>query len=184
MNLDKVLKEINLDGERIKYVKVSKDYIEDYLKMVNNPVVSQYITLKDRVFTYEDEEKWIQEKLNNKALIFTMLDKNTNEFIGNIELMHLNIKNVELGICITEDEQNKHYGYEALKSVIKYAFEKLNLEEVLLSYYSNNLKGKHLYEKLGFEVYQIDKNVGQKNGYKIDDIYMKLTRSKYKRLTK
>ena len=104
MNLDKILNELNLDSERIKYVKVSKEYIEEYLKMVNNPVVSQYITLKDRVFTYEDEEKWIQEKLNNKALIFTMVDKKTNKFIGNIELMHLNIKNVELGICITEDD--------------------------------------------------------------------------------
>ena len=167
-----------------KYVKVSKEYITDYLKMVNNPVVSQYISLKERTFTYADEEMWVDEKLNNKALIFTMVDKFTNEFIGNIEFMHLNAKNAELGICITEDEQNKHYGYEALSKAIKLAFEKLNLEEVLLSYFSNNLRGKHLYEKLGFAVYQIDKNVGLKNGEQIDDIYMKLTKSKYAKLKK
>ena len=50
MNLDKILNELNLDTERIRYVKVSKEYIEDYLKMVNNPIVSQYIALKDRTF--------------------------------------------------------------------------------------------------------------------------------------
>ncbi len=169
------LQDIVLDSKRIKYVNISKNYLEDYIEMVNNPEVNQYITLKNRTITYEDEEK-----LNNRDLIFTMVDKLTNEFIGNIELKDLNEKNVEVGICITLEWQNKHYGYEALKTLLKYAFEVLNLEEVLLSFYSHNLRGKHLYEKLGFEVYQVDKNCGVKNGQIIDDIYMKITRDNYK----
>ena len=55
----------------------------------------------------------VKEKLNEDATIFSMIEKETNEYIGNVEIMKI-IENVgEIGITITPLKQNKHYGQEA-----------------------------------------------------------------------
>ena len=41
--------------------------------MVNNHEVSKFISLKNRSFTYEDEIKWVENKLNNNNVIFSMI---------------------------------------------------------------------------------------------------------------
>ena len=81
-------KNIIFESNKINYVKVSIEFINDYLKMVNNPEISKFISTKDKKYTYEDELCWINKKLEEKAFVFSMIDKNTNKFIGHIELIN------------------------------------------------------------------------------------------------
>ena len=110
-------------SNNINFINISNDLIDDYLNMVNNSDVSKYITLKRRIFTNDDEVNWIKDKINNNSIIFSMLEKSTNEFIGNIELMKIENGIGEIAICITNDKQGKHYGSEAIKRFIRYCFE-------------------------------------------------------------
>ena len=64
---------IIFESNNIYFVKVSLDLIDDYLKMVNNHEVSKFISLKSRSFTYEDEIKWVENKLNNNNVVFSMI---------------------------------------------------------------------------------------------------------------
>lgn len=170
-----IIKEnIIFESDNINFINISKDLINDYLKMVNNLEVSQFISLKNRLFTYDDEIKWIEEKLNNKKIIFSMIEKGTNSFIGNIELLEINNRVGELAICVTPSMQNKHYGSESIIRFIKYCFEELKLKNIELSVYSHNEKAINLYKKLGFVEYKRDVNIGIYNDKNIDDIYMKL----------
>ena len=79
-----------------------------------------------------------------------MIEKNTGDFIGNIEIMKINNNIGELGIAITPKKQNKHYGTESIKTLLKYAFEELGLDGMDLNVYTTNSKAIHCYEKIGF----------------------------------
>lgn len=46
---------IVFESDRINFVKVSKEFANDYLKMINDEDVSKYISLKERNLTLEDE---------------------------------------------------------------------------------------------------------------------------------
>ena len=95
-----------------------------------------------------------------------MIEKETNEFIGNIEIMHINNNIGEIGIAITPSKQNKHFGQEAIKRLIDYALKDLKLDGLELNVYSFNPRGIKCYENVGFII------DGQ--GKTEDDIHMSL----------
>ena len=45
------------ESKNICFININKALVNDYLEMVNNPEVSKYISLKNRIFTYDDELK-------------------------------------------------------------------------------------------------------------------------------
>lgn len=163
-----------LESERIYYVKVSDELIDDYLIMINDPDVSKFIQKNPRVFSYEEEQKWVMEQLEKENIIFSMIEKQTGEFIGNIEITDIKNNIGELGISITSKKQNKHYGTEAMKTIIEYGFNSLKLDGFILNVYSNNPRAIHCYKNLGFMEYGIYKNTKQIGEEQIDSIQMKL----------
>ena len=66
----------------------------------------------------------------------------------------MNIENnkAELGICITRDKQDKHYGKEAMDRIVKYCYEELKLDEVYLNVHSDNPRAIKCYENCGFKI--------------------------------
>ena len=168
--------DVVFESDNIYYINVNKKYIYDYLEMVNNPEVSKYISLKKRLFTYDDELEWIENKLLNKITVFSMIEKISGKFIGNIELLEINNNIGELAICITPAMQNKHYGMESITRFIKYCLEELKLYNVELSVYSHNEKAINLYKKLGFIEYKRESNIGIYDNKNVDDIYMNYTK--------
>jgi len=163
---------IVFESDNILYVKLSESLIDDYLKMVNDPNVAKMISKKNHIYTYEQELEWIKENLNKNACIFSMIEKNTNEYIGNIEIMHINNNIGEIGICITANKQDKHYGTESMKRIIEYGYNELNLDAFELNVYSTNPRAIRCYENVGFV------NIGI--GKTEDDIHMMLKNTKKK----
>lgn len=57
-----------------------------------------------------------------------------------------------MGIYIgSEEDRGKGYGEEAVKLLLTYAFEYLNLNNIMLGLWSFNEQAKHCYEKAGFK---------------------------------
>ena len=65
--------------------------------------------------------------------------------------------------------QDKHYGTEGLTRLIEYIQNDLKFDNIELEVFSNNLRGIHLYNKLGFKEYKREK-IENKD---IEDIYMR-----------
>lgn len=160
--------EIVFESENIYYVKLDEKLVNDYLKMVNDPNVANKISHKTRTYTYEQELNWLKSKLEENALCFSMLEKSTGEYIGNIEIMKIENNIGELGISITASKQDKHYGTESIKALLKYSYEILNLDGMELNVYATNPKAIHCYEKVGF----IKDGIGKTE----EDIHMKISR--------
>ena len=162
------------DSERIDYIPVSFDLVDDYLVMVNDKEIQRLISKNERVYSREDELNWIKSKLEDKAYVFSMISKEYGSYIGNVELMDVENGSAEVGLCITMAMQNKHYGTEALKRIIEYAFKDVGLNTLTAVIFSNNVRSLHNVEKMGFRRCGITENVKVENGISIDDIYFKL----------
>ena len=142
--------EIVFESERIYFIKVTEKLVHEYLDMVNDIEVQKYISHERKRFNLDAEIEWIKEKLNRNAIVFSMIEKDTNEFIGNIEIMRISNNVGEMGIAITQNKQDKHYGQEAIKRLIDYAFEQLELDGLELNVFNFNPRGIKCYEKVGF----------------------------------
>jgi RimJ/RimL family protein N-acetyltransferase len=87
------------------------------------------------------------------ATMFSMLERDTRQFIGNIEFMNRKGDEAEWGIVMTYKMQNKGYGTEALKRSVEYGFGELELRRIYLAVYADNPRAIHVYEKCGFREY-------------------------------
>ena len=145
------------ESDKISFVEVSECLVNDYLTMVNDyENVNRFIGGKKKSFTVEQELQWVQEKLEEKALVFSMIDKASGRFIGNIELMDPNDSEGELGIAITAEMQDQGHGTEAVLAMVNYAIDHLGLKRVFLRTTPQNARAIRVYEKCGFRKYKQD----------------------------
>lgn len=142
--------EIIFESDRIYFVRLTEKLVNDYLNMVNDIEVQKYISHNRKTYELEDELKWIKSKLEEKAIIFSMIEKETNKFIGNIEIIEIKNNIGEMGIAITPKQQDKHFGQEAIKRFIEYTFNDLGLDGLELNVYNFNPRGIKCYQKVGF----------------------------------
>ena len=142
------------ESERIRFVEVSELLVADYLVMVNDiENVERFIGSVHEPFTEEQEIRWVHKKLEEKAQVFSMLEKHSGAFIGNIELMDVNDGFAELGIALTAKMQNKGYGTEAVSALTAYGLDRLGLERIFLRTNPANTRAIRVYEKCGFREY-------------------------------
>lgn len=145
------------ESENINYVRPSIDLVPEYLEMVNDiDNVARFIGERSEPLTEQQEIDYIKDKMDNKATMFSMLEKGTNKFIGNIEFFNRVFGEAEWGIVITTSMQNKGYGTEALRRSVEYGFNELGLTRIYLSVYVNNPRAIHVYENCGFKEYKRD----------------------------
>jgi len=142
--------EMIFESENIIYIKLSEDLINEYLLMVNDIEVAKQISHNIKTYTYEDEIAWVKSKLEENAICYSMIEKKTGAYIGNIEIMNIKNNICELGICITPKMQNKHYGTESIKAILDYGYNTLKLSSFELNVYKTNERAIHCYEKVGF----------------------------------
>ena len=145
------------ESENISFVTVSEQLINDYLDMINDEKnFASYIGGKAKMFTEEQERQWVRQKLEEKAIVFSMIEKKTGRFIGNIELMHPDDSQGELGIGITAEMQNRGFGSEAVRAFTEYGFSQLGLNRIYLRTNPKNARAIRVYEKCGFREYARD----------------------------
>ena len=155
------------ESERIRFVEVSEELVPDYLRMVNDlEHVGRFIGRRTDPISEEKERNWVREKLAEKAVLFSMIEKNGGAFIGNIELMDPTDTEAELGVAITDAKQELGYGTEAIRAVTEYAFAQLGLKRIFLKVYPDNARAIRVYEKCGFREYDRTE----------EDVYMEIRR--------
>jgi RimJ/RimL family protein N-acetyltransferase len=112
-------------------------------------------------------------KKDFKNMTFCILNKETNEPIGDINLFDSEEFNnlPEISIMLGQ-HSGKGFGTEASELLINFAFKKLKLKEINLSVYKDNPKAVNLYEKLGFK---ITKEIKDEDGR--EEFLMKIKKS-------
>ena len=158
------------ESENIGFVALSEHLVKDYLAMINDEEnVQKYIRrvhVPREPYTEEQEIEWVREKTAENACTFSMIEKKTGDFIGNIELMDRNESEKELGIAVTAKKQNMGFGTEAVSALLTYGFGVLGLKRIFLKANPENSRAIHVYERCGFRIYDRTE----------DHVFMEITR--------
>ena len=119
------------ESERITFVKATMDLIPDYLEMVNDiENVAKHISDRLEPYTLEEETKYMQDKLDSGATMYSMIEKSTGKFIGNTEFFDRKGDDAEWGIAITGSMQNKGYGKRAFHVYQQCGFKEYHRNKV------------------------------------------------------
>ena len=83
---------------------------------------------------------------------FAICIKNTDEYVGNIQLLDIDNETAEFHLFIGEKKYwGKGIGYKASLTLLRYAFYNLNLKNIFLEVHSDNLAAYSIYKKVGFQ---------------------------------
>lgn len=169
-----------INGDRIYLSPISVEDKEIYTKWVNDKSVAENIGNYYKVISLSVEEEKIKQM--EKKYSFSIVLKEKNELIGYVSLMDINFINqtATLGIFIGDEKnRNKGYGKEAIKLILNYGFNYLNINNIMLHVYSFNKKAINLYEKIGFKKIGVRRDSIYSNGLFYDEIFMDILKSEF-----
>ena len=143
------------------------DCNKKYLKWLNDLNVNQFLETRWKKQNIKSIKKFVSEiNKSNYSYIFGIINKETNEHIGNIKIGDINVfhKNAEIGYFIGEKKNwGKGYSTEAIKLISNYCFKNLKLKYVKALVYENNIGSLKALKKNG---YKVDGNFINKIVYK------------------
>ena len=94
------------------------------------------------------------ENLENKFSVF-----NEEEFIGMIQEVRVEEYNIHIGrFVLNPTKTGVGLGTKALKEFIDFIFKDENIQSISLTVFDFNKSAKRVYDKLGFEIYEVIEN--------------------------
>ncbi len=142
-----------LVGDRIYLSPRNVDDAEQFTEWMNDFEVTDYTGRSGAIVTLEAEKKYLQDNINVEAT-FSIVTLDEDKLIGNISLEGIDHMNREatLGIFIGDkDYLSKGYGTEAIRLLLDYGFNYMNLHCIKLKLLSFNERAFKCYKKCGFK---------------------------------
>ena len=171
-----------IDGKRL-YLRVLnvEDASQDYCDWLNDPGVN--IFLETKKTTIVELKHYIKDKKENPNCLFLgIFLRDTNKHIGNIKLEPIDLENKEATLGILIGDKN-YWGRsictEAVKLLVNYAFNDLNMDRITLGVISENKAAIKCYTKAGFEIDRIEQRTIQHGEKSYDKVIMCIERSNY-----
>ena len=144
-----------LETERLILRKLLYSDKSDIFKYARNPEVTKYIlwyphqtemdTLEFLNIVYEEYRK-------NRPASWGIETKETNKIIDTAGFVNWDEKNhkAEIGYVLSQDFWNNGLASEAVKEILKFGFENLDLNRIEARCNKSNVASSKLLEKLGF----------------------------------
>lgn len=161
-------------------IKLAQEYLNQFeIKKNLTPGIPYPLTL-------ESEEKWYESMADSKdSYSFAIEDLKTGLYIGGCGINNIDWKNsvVTIGIFIgNKDYLSKGYGTDAMKVLVKFIFDEMNINKIKLNVYSFNARAIRCYEKCGFKKEGILRQEIFREGKYYDEIVMGILRKEYENL--
>lgn len=152
--------------DRLNLRKIQTEDIPALVNYANNKKVSQYVL--NIPYPYQEPDavfriSYVHQGFKtNTRYVFAIALKNNDEFIGEISLHLDRQKNVaELGYWIGEPFWNKGIVTEAIAAVLRFGFEKLNLDLIFATCNADNIASNKVIEKNRFQKNSATGNIFQ-----------------------
>lgn len=146
---------MEIKTDRLLLREINESHIDDILRIRSNELINQYVKRNSPKNNYDALEfiLHIRRRTQNNEIIFWGISyKDQRNLIGTICLWNFaqDRKTAEVGYELLPEYHGKGIMTEALKSVLEYGFNILNLQEVLAFTHRNNTKSQILLIKQGF----------------------------------
>lgn len=172
-----------LIGDRIYLSPLNVEDAEKYVEWFCDFRTTDGLGSSAKLMTIENEKEWIINATKSNDFIFSIVDLENDKLIGNCSIMNISQKDRmgEVGIFIGEENNRSNgYGAEALKLLLDYGFNYLNLNNIMLTVMSFNERAIKCYEKVGFKEFGRRRECYFLNGKYYDRIYMDILASEFK----
>ena len=145
---------MNLVGEKIVLRAIEIKDSEILLSIINDPETEYMLGGWSFPVSSKDQTHWIEMLESNITTLRCVIETKDNlEAIGVIMLTDIDYKNgnTEIHIKLAKGAvRGKGYGSDAIRTILKYAFEELRLHCVYSRVNSFNNPSKRVFEKCGF----------------------------------
>jgi RimJ/RimL family protein N-acetyltransferase len=175
-------------GDQIRFRAIEKEDLPNFVRWLNDPEVRQGLCLRYPLSLAEEEE-WFAAMIKRPPQERPMAieiqpdpDKDTWVFVGNLGFFDVNWENrsAEIGIHIGEKEYwNQGFGTEAMRLILKYGFESLNLHRLYLRVFETNQRAIRSYQKAGFIIEGKMRQAHFVNGTYIDVLLMSILQQEW-----
>jgi RimJ/RimL family protein N-acetyltransferase len=139
-------------GRKVRLRALEESDLARCYEWVNDPEVTEHLAMRFPISTH-DERQWLLRASSSESDRAFAIETTEGEHIGNIGLhrIHYLDRNAELGILIGAKERwNQGYGTDAILTLLRFAFEEMNLHRVYLRVDADNPRAIRCYEKCGF----------------------------------
>ncbi|WBW94866.1 GNAT family N-acetyltransferase [Oceanirhabdus sp. W0125-5] len=133
------------------------------------------------MITYETQKEYLNS-MNQRGYAFYIVDNTDNEAIGIIRLMRVNHinRNAVLGIFIGEStNRNSGIGTEATKLILDFAFNVINLRNVMIETFSFNHRAIKVCKKVGFKEIGRRRNAIIYGDNEFDEVFMDILNTEF-----
>jgi RimJ/RimL family protein N-acetyltransferase len=157
-----------IEGKNIYLRVMELEDMDCYREMINTPAVSDKVVGWGFPVSTESQIEWYHKAIHDeKNKRFTIVDKESNMPVGMVTLSGIDWHNRSAthGIKLHPScPKCKGIGTDAVMTLMKYAFEEVNLNRLDSSHIEGNIPSEKLYLKCGWNIEGMKKNAIYRNG--------------------
>ncbi len=171
-----------LIGKKCYLSPISLQDAEKYCEWLNDLEVTKYTLLFRQQLSLQSERNILEQLQETGNYIFSIVDLQNDELIGNCSLFDVNHRNRKamFGILIGNKKYwNRGFGTEATKLILDFGFNILNLHNIMLEVFDFNKRAIKAYQKAGFKIIGKRREAMILAGKKYDEILMDAIASEF-----
>jgi RimJ/RimL family protein N-acetyltransferase len=141
-------------GEHVILRAFEREDAERCYRWMNDPNIVR--TLKSRYpIAFQNEIEWLDRAMQGHTTErhFAIERKDDRTHIGNASIHEIDwvSRTAEFGLFIGEPSAwNRGFGSDAIRTLVRFAFEEMNLRKLRISVFEYNDRAKHVLETQGF----------------------------------
>jgi len=171
-------------GEKVRLREYRKEDVKQAQNYINDPEVKRLLHPGiPYLYTFEDEQRWYDNLSATKDVYsFAIETLEENNYIGGCGINNVDWKNRVAVVGIFIGDKNywgKGYGTDAMKVLISFIFDQMNINKIKLHVFSFNTRAIKSYEKCGFKQEGILRQEIYRDGKYVDEIVMGLLKEEY-----
>lgn len=169
-----------ITGERLYLSPINEMDAETYTRWLNDSAVADGLGFTGKTVSLRGEEAWVADSHDRPQFAIVTMDE--DRLIGNCGIQALDQlrQTCEVGVFIGEAEDRcKGYGAEALRLLLDYAFNSLNLRSAMLKVFSFNEQAIACYKKVGFREIGYRRQSYFLKGKFHDELFMDILREEF-----
>lgn len=172
---------MNLKGEKVFLRAIERDDIEFLREMINDPEMEKNVGGWSFPISKYEQEKWFENQIQNKNDIRYIIEVEEKK-IGLVTITDIDWKNRKAcnGIKLyNNDVRGKGYGTDTIKTIMKYAFEELQLNKLYSVILEYNIPSLNLYKKCGWKIDGILREEKFKGNHYVNEMAISILKKDY-----
>jgi RimJ/RimL family protein N-acetyltransferase len=174
-------------GEKVKLRAYKREDVPLACEYMNDSETKRHlVTDIPYPMIYDQELKWYESLSSAKdSYSFAIEDLDSGKYIGGCGINNINwlSRVATIGIFIGDkDYWSKGYGTDAMKVLVKFVFEQMNMNKIKLFVFGFNVRAQKCYEKCGFKVEGVLRQELFRDGKYYDEYCMGILREEWQEI--